>query len=295
MKMRWKIAALLLALASPASAQNYSGPGGGLITAPPAISGTLQSAAVANGNGTTLATVSQTAVALTVNCATCSGGTTVNFEGTQDGTNFAAIFATISGTTTTTTSSAASGINIWNVPVAGLSAIRARISGYSAGTVTVTGTATGSDITLATSLLSALTSPVPACGAVPCTTTIGNIGQVSPYPVGATAITASSTGTTGATTATLAGTSGKTTYICSMSIRANATAAATANSTVTGTITGTLNFTQWTAAAATGIGLTEEIFVPCVPASSTNTGIAVISAAPGTGGVVSVSATGFQL
>lgn len=119
--------------------------------------------------------------------------------------------------------------------------------------------------------------------------------QGTPYPPGATAITASATGTTAATTATLAGTSGKTTYICSLSIRANATAAATANSTVTGTITGTLNYTQWTAPNASGIGLTEQVFVPCVPASATNTGIAVISAAPGTGGVVSVTATGFQL
>jgi hypothetical protein len=116
-----------------------------------------------------------------------------------------------------------------------------------------------------------------------------------PYPTGATAITASATGTTAATTATLAGTSSKTTYICSMSIRSNATAAATGNATVTGTITGTLNFTHWTAPLASGIGLTEMIFNPCVPASATNTGIAVISPAPGTGGVVSSTATGYQL
>jgi hypothetical protein len=121
------------------------------------------------------------------------------------------------------------------------------------------------------------------------------VQQSSQYPVGATAITASATGTTAATTATLAGTSGKTTYLCGFSIRANATAAATGNSTVTGTITATLNFTQWTAPAASGIGLTEQIFTPCVPASATNTGIAVISAAPGTGGVVSSTAWGYQL
>jgi hypothetical protein len=113
------------------------------------------------------------------------------------------------------------------------------------------------------------------------------------YPSGSTAETASATGTTGATTATLAAVASNYTYICGFSIRANATAAATGNATVTGTITGTLNFTQWTAPLASGLGVTEEIFTPCVPGSGTNTAIAVVSAAPGTGGVVSVSAWGY--
>ena len=119
---------------------------------------------------------------------------------------------------------------------------------------------------------------------------MGNAG----YPGGATPITISATGTT-ATTATLATGASVTTYLCGFSIRANANAAATANSTVTGTITGTLNYTQWTAPNASGIGITEQIFTPCIPASAVNTGIAVISAAPGTGGVVSVSAWGYTL
>lgn len=117
----------------------------------------------------------------------------------------------------------------------------------------------------------------------------------SQYPSGAVPITISATGTTGATTATLAASASIKTYICGFSIRANATAAATANSTVTGTVTGTLNFTQWTAPLASGIGLTEQVFMPCIPSSAINTGIAVISAAPGTGGVVSVTAWGYQL
>jgi len=117
---------------------------------------------------------------------------------------------------------------------------------------------------------------------------------VSQYPLSSTPITASAIGTTAATTATLAATSGKTTYICTMSIRANATAAATGNATVTGTITGTLNYTQWTAPLASGLGVTEELFMPCVPASGTNTSIAVVSAAPGSGGTVSVTVSGYQ-
>ncbi len=126
------------------------------------------------------------------------------------------------------------------------------------------------------------------------TNTIGTVGQL-PYPVGAVPYTASTTGTTAATTATLAGAASVTTYICGFSIRANATAAATGNATVTGTITGTLNFTQWTAPTASGLGITEMVFAPCIPASAVNTSIAVVSAAPGTGGVVSVTSWGYKL
>lgn len=121
------------------------------------------------------------------------------------------------------------------------------------------------------------------------------VNQAGPYPIGAVPYTATATGTTAATTATLAGAASVTTYICGFSIRANATVAATGNATVTGVITATLNFTQWTAPNASGLGITEMIFSPCVPASGTNQSVAVVSAAPGTGGVVSVSAWGYKL
>lgn len=118
--------------------------------------------------------------------------------------------------------------------------------------------------------------------------------SASGLPAAATAITASATGTIAATVATLPAVAAKTTYICGFSIRANATAAATANSTVSGTISGALNYTQWTAPLASGIGITEQTFSPCLPASAANTAIVVTSAAPGAGGVVSVSAWGYQ-
>lgn len=132
-------------------------------------------------------------------------------------------------------------------------------------------------------------SPVTATAPLP--VTMGG----APYPSGAVPYTASATGTTAATAATLSGAASVTTYICGFSIRANATAAATANSTVAGTISGTLNFTQWTAPLASGIGITEMIFSPCVPASAANTSIVVTSAAPGSGGVVSVAVWGYKL
>ena len=134
-----------------------------------------------------------------------------------------------------------------------------------------------------------------AAAAVPAgTNTIGTVGQL-PYPVGAVPLTASATGTTAATTATLAGAVGKTTYICSYSIRANATAATTVLNTITGVITATMSHQMWIAPAASGIGIDEQIFTPCIPASATNTGIAVVSGAPGTGGLVSCTAHGYQL
>ncbi len=116
----------------------------------------------------------------------------------------------------------------------------------------------------------------------------------APQFFGATPVTASAVGTTAATTATIPAVSGKTAFLCGFSIRANATAAATGDATVTGTKTGTLHFTQWTAPLASGLGLVEPPLGPdCIAASGSNVAIAVISAAPGSGGVVSVTAWGY--
>src|SRR5208283_1258475 len=86
----------------------------------------------------------------------------------------------------------------------------------------------------------------------------------SPYPLGAVPITASNTGTTGATTATLTNVTAHTTYICGYSVRANATAATTVLDTVTGVITATMSSELWVAPAASGIGIDEQIFSPCI-------------------------------
>jgi hypothetical protein len=85
---------------------------------------------------------------------------------------------------------------------------------------------------------------------------------------------------------------GQTTYICGFAIDANATAAIAGNATITGTISGTLNFTQPVAATPL-VGTVNRSFIPCVPGSGLNTAIAVNSIAPGSGGVVSVTAWGY--
>lgn len=108
-----------------------------------------------------------------------------------------------------------------------------------------------------------------------------------------TSITASATGTTGATAATLAATSGKTTYICGFTISSDATAALAGAATVTGTITGSLNYIQ-NVGSATAAGILTQNFTPCIPASASNTTIAVTSVAAGTGGNTAVTAWGYQ-
>lgn len=131
--------------------------------------------------------------------------------------------------------------------------------------------------------------PIPAG-----TAHIGTVGN-APYPDTAVPFTNSAVNTTAAAVATLAGAASVTTYICGFSVRANATAAITGNIVVSGTISGSLNFTQWTAPLANGLGVSEQTFVPCIPASAVNTSIVVTSAAPGAGGTVSTTAWGYKL
>lgn len=104
-----------------------------------AASTTMQNAAVANGNGSTLSVAGYQTALVNVNCSVaCSGGTTVNFEGTDStGTFFSVTGFPVAGGAPV--SSAATTGQFW-VPVSGLTTIRARISAYSAGTITVTGT-----------------------------------------------------------------------------------------------------------------------------------------------------------
>lgn len=66
---------------------------------------------------------------------TITGTATVNFEGTEDGSTYFAIGAPQSGQIVTSTT--ASGL--FDLNVTNLQTIRARISGYSSGSVTVTG------------------------------------------------------------------------------------------------------------------------------------------------------------
>lgn len=113
---------------------------------------TLQTAATANGNGASVSLLGYHSMVFTVNCSSCSGGTTVNFEVSEDNSNFVAREAHQLGTNTIATSTTASGITVWEVPATGAQNFRARISAYSAGTITVTqhSTTVGSSIPIVT-------------------------------------------------------------------------------------------------------------------------------------------------
>lgn len=98
---------------------------------------TMQNAATATGNGTTLSVVGYGTAVVQV---TGTFSATITFEGTADGTNWHAISATQIGAATIATTATTTGI--YRLSVAGLSSIRARISSYSSGSVTAVGRTT---------------------------------------------------------------------------------------------------------------------------------------------------------
>lgn len=100
---------------------------------------TMQNAAVANADGTSL-NVQGMAVAIIsiVSSPAMSGGTLVNFEITPDDVTWYPVVAHqvgVSGNQMTTTSAD----GVYRINTAGFKSLSARISGYSAGTVTVKG------------------------------------------------------------------------------------------------------------------------------------------------------------
>lgn len=101
------------------------------------------------------------------------------------------------------------------------------------------------------------------------------------------------TGTTAATTATLPAVSGRTTFIEGFSMVGSATTGTQVSCSITGLAQGTQTFNQPIGVTGTPIAYTVRFDTP-LPASSTNTTIAVVSGAAGTGGLNAVMAWGFQ-
>lgn len=135
MKTRVLIIVLLLLVSGPVYGQQRV-----RMTNSESATVTMQNAAVASGNGTVITVDGQAGTVLTVNCSGCSGGTTVNFEGQNDGTNFFSLFAIQQGNGAIALNTTTAGVTGWYIPASGLKQVRARISAYSAGTITVTGT-----------------------------------------------------------------------------------------------------------------------------------------------------------
>lgn len=96
---------------------------------------TLQSAATGTGNGTVLSTDGMSAAMITVT-GTFSG--TITLEGTEDGTNYVSLMRRQVGATDTSTGGITATGN-FVVNCATMTNIRARISAYTSGSITVTG------------------------------------------------------------------------------------------------------------------------------------------------------------
>jgi hypothetical protein len=98
----------------------------------------MQNAATGNGNGTSLNVQGYATAILSITASVAmGGGTTINFEASVDDTTWVSIMGLQVGTTTTATSTTATGD--WMLSIAGYKSVRARISAYSTGTITVTG------------------------------------------------------------------------------------------------------------------------------------------------------------
>lgn len=121
-------------------------------TAPQAIAplaaGSLQTAAAANGTGTDFTVSGYGTVVLTVT-GDATAAATVNFLASEDGNNFVAHGALqLGGANSALQTSVAvtnNFVGVYQMPVAGLTKVRASVSGYSAGHVTVTAHAAAGD------------------------------------------------------------------------------------------------------------------------------------------------------
>jgi hypothetical protein len=99
----------------------------------------MQNAAVANGNGTSLDVTGYPVALLNiVSSPSMSGGTTINFEASVDDTTWVSIAAHQIGVNGSLESTATADGD-FRLATAGYKSIRARISAYSAGTITIKG------------------------------------------------------------------------------------------------------------------------------------------------------------
>jgi hypothetical protein len=98
---------------------------------------TLHNAATATGNGTALSVAGRSRVGLQVSGAFVA---TVTFEASINGSDYVTLQMFPSNSSTGATTATAAGI--WTATVAGFSLVRARISAYTSGAVTVVALAT---------------------------------------------------------------------------------------------------------------------------------------------------------
>jgi hypothetical protein len=259
-----------------------------------AVNGTLQNAANANGAGTVLSLLGSASIIFTVNQSGFTG--TVNFECTEDNTNWDPLQTQQVGTntiTTTVTGSTTTSIHLYEASVAGFQSVRARVSGYSAGTVTVTAHA------IPTTDASRVVNNNPygknvTAGDTPLAADSGGALRVSlqaqQTPVTGSAAVAVNT----SNSASLSAVASKTNYITGFSVTTQGGSAAAGGAvTITGIITGTLTF-EVGAAAGNPVQVYVQFPSP-IPASAANTAITLTVPALGANtGAAACTIYGYQ-
>lgn len=139
------------------------------------ISGILQNAANATGNGSTLPVAGMGTALFLVNMSGFTG--TVTFQGSVDGTNFTSLLSVQLGTSnlaTSTTGSTTTAIQLWETSISGLQVLQSAIT-RSAGTVTVTAYCVPLSFAARTLNLAALAGVLlPAFGVMPVATATKN-------------------------------------------------------------------------------------------------------------------------
>lgn len=285
----------------------------------------LQSGATANGNGTAMNVGGAATVGVEV---TGTFGATVNFEGTVDGSNWYSLTGVNKATLNATTSPSAPGL--YSVDVAGCDQFRARVSGYTSGSVSVTAKVLQQASSLVAATLNTAQwggyavqtggvngsvgvgglaasgsavagNPVLVAGwdgtnARTLSTDSSGVQKIGRVPVG-TPLAVGSANAAAANNQTLAGTAGKTTYITGFDISG---LGATAGSTITVTVTGLANTLTYYYTVPAGVSTAAPTwnvrFDPPIPASATNTAVVVNVPSFGAGNTTAaVNAFGFQL
>lgn len=202
-------------------------------------------------------------------------------------TNSAAILAAVQGAIPT---------QVPTVSIGGVGIIDS--AGTNKATVKAASTA---PVATDTSFVTALNPNSPGIIALGGATTANSLSTVanSQYPANSVTTTptpasAKATGTTGAVTATIAGVISATNYLCGFDVSYIGGTAAVGPVTVTGLLGGTWTYQLDVASATVGKTFSKE-FSMCVPASATNTAIAVVTTADGTATAVDVQLHGYTL
>lgn len=223
----------------------------------------LQSAAAATGNGTSLQVSGMGAVIFTVSGTFAA---TITFEGTEDGTNWTSLKTFLLGTDTLATTTTTTGT--FEAACAGLQLVRARVSSYSSGSVTVTANATVAPA-------NPRTMDIASVGGTAVLADSGsNAMRVSLQAQGTPVTGSAAVAANNSNSAALPAVTSKTNYITGFSVTTTGgTGAAAGAVTITGVITGTLTY-EAGAAANTPVQMFHTFPSP-IPASAANTAITV--------------------